>query len=160
MMYAALVAVMLLSLFLIPLGLPGTWVMVAAAAAYGPLTGSPLRVGLVIGAVLLAIAGEVADVLLAGKYAKQYGGSRRAAWGAIGGGLLGALVGVPVPIIGSIVGAFLGAFGGALVAELTTGSGRDIATRAATGAVVGRATAAVFKIGVGIAIAGLVLTAS
>ena len=34
-------------------------------------------------------------------FARRYGGSKRAGWGALAGGLIGAVVGVPVPIIGS-----------------------------------------------------------
>jgi uncharacterized protein YqgC (DUF456 family) len=138
-------------LILIPLGLPGTWIMVAAALGYWILvpTGG---VGMVtvIGTGLLALFGEIIEFSLSGRYARKYGGSRRAGWGAIIGGIVGAFVGVPVPIVGPVIGGFLGSFAGALVAELSRGSGGGTATRVAWGALIGRVTAAAAKVAIGI----------
>ena len=146
-----LAAILLLSLILIPLGLPGTWIMVAAALGYQILvpTGG---VGMVtgIGTGVLALIGELVEFSLAGRYARKYGGSRRAGWGAIIGGIVGAFVGVPIPIVGSVIGAFLGSFAGALVAELSRGSGGGTATRVAWGALIGRVTAAAAKVAIGV----------
>src|SRR5262245_16835983 len=143
--------ILVLSLILIPLGLPGTWIMVAAALGYWILvpTGG---VGMVtvIGTGLLALFGEIIEFSLSGRYARKYGGSRRAGWGAIIGGIVGAFVGVPVPIVGPVIGGFLGSFAGALVAELTRGSGGGAATRVAWGALIGRVTAAAAKVAIGI----------
>jgi uncharacterized protein YqgC (DUF456 family) len=91
--------------------------------------------------------------VLATRFTKRYGGSRRAGWGAIIGGMIGAFVGVPVPIVGSIVGAFVGAFVGALVLEWSRGSGTGIATRVAWGALIGRVTAAAVKVAIGFVMA-------
>ena len=143
--------ILVLSLILIPLGLPGTWIMVAAALGYWILvpTGG---VGMVtvIGTGLLALFGEIIEFSLSGRYARKYGGSRRAGWGAIIGGIVGAFVGVPVPIVGPVIGGFLGSFAGALVAELSRGSGGGAATRVAWGALIGRVTAAAAKVAIGI----------
>ena len=143
--------ILILSLILIPLGLPGTWIMVAAALGYWILvpTGG---VGMVtvIGTGLLALFGEIIEFSLSGRYARKYGGSRRAGWGAIIGGIVGAFVGVPVPIVGPVIGGFLGSFAGALVAELSRGSGGGTATRVAWGALIGRVTAAAAKVAIGI----------
>jgi uncharacterized protein YqgC (DUF456 family) len=143
--------ILVLSLILIPLGLPGTWIMVAAALGYWILvpTGG---VGMVtvIGTGLLALFGEIIEFSLSGRYARKYGGSRRAGWGAIIGGIVGAVVGVPVPIVGPVIGGFLGSFAGALVAELSRGSGGGAATRVAWGALIGRVTAAAAKVAIGI----------
>src|SRR5881296_2890519 len=77
----------LAGLVLVPLGLPGLWVMVAGVVGYGWLTDF------------------------------RYGGSSRAGWGALVGGIVGAVVGVPVPIIGSVIAGFVGSFAGAAILE-------------------------------------------
>jgi hypothetical protein len=147
-----LVIALLVGLALIPLGLPGLWVMVGAALIYS--FAEPDRIGIptLVVLVALAIVAEVLEFLAAGKYAKKYGGSKRAGWGAIIGGIVGAIVGVPVPIIGSVIGAFVGSFGGALVAEMTLGSRMGDATRVAKGALIGRAIATALKVAIGIAL--------
>jgi uncharacterized protein len=60
---------------------------------------------------------------------------------------------VPIPIIGSVIGAFAGSFAGAYIAERTNRSDSAVATRVATGALIGRAAAAAIKTGFGIVIA-------
>src|SRR5439155_123148 len=72
----------------------------------------PMSTLTMIGIVALGIVAEVLDFTLAGSYARKYGGSRKAAWGAIIGGTIGAIVGVPIPIIGSVIGALVGSFVG------------------------------------------------
>src|SRR5438128_9772789 len=119
-----LAAILLLGLIMIPFGFPGTLVIFAATLGYKLLvpTGGVGWIT-VVGVGLLAAVAEWFEWTLAGKFARKYGGSRRAGWGAIIGGLVGAFLGVPLPVVGSVVGAFAGAFIGALVAELTRGSG-------------------------------------
>ena len=156
-----LALVLLGCLLIIPLGLPGTWLMVGAALAYPLLVGDEsIGVGTLIGTALLALAAEVVEFGLAGRYARKYGGSRRAEWGAIIGGLAGAFIGVPVPIVGPVIGAFAGAFIGALAGELTAGSSARDSTRAATGALIGRVVAAAMKVAVGVVIAAWVMVAA
>ncbi len=152
---------LLVSLFLIPLGLPGTWLMLASAIGYNVLVGGDPIGWWTIGLTLaIAVVGEVLEFSLSAKYTKKYGGSRRAGWGAIAGGVIGAIVGVPVPIIGSVIGAFAGSFVGALVAEYTRGGDAKLSTRAATGALVGRAAAAAVKTGLGCVIAAWLFLAA
>jgi len=148
-----LACVILLSLILIVLGLPGLWIMVASAVTYNLVVpGDPIGwVTLIIVAVLALIA-ELLEFSLTGKYARKYGGSRRAGWGAILGGIVGAMVGIPVPIVGSVIGAFVGSFLGALIAELTGGSSTGDATRVAKGALIGRVVSTGLKIGIGFTI--------
>lgn len=148
-----LACVILLSLVLIVLGLPGLWIMVASAVTYNLVVpGDPIGwVTLVIVGVLALVA-ELLEFSLTGKYARKYGGSRRAGWGAILGGIVGAMVGIPVPIIGSVIGAFVGSFLGALIAEFTGGSSAGDATRVAKGALIGRVVSTALKIGIGFTI--------
>lgn len=152
-----LAAIMLVSLFIIPLGLPGTWVMLAAGVGYSLLVPGSISWFTLVAVTVIAVVAEVLEFTLAGQYATKYGGSRRASWGAIIGGIVGAFVGVPVPIIGSIIGAFAGAFAGALVAEYSRGSGVQASTRVATGALIGRAVAAAMKVAAGLIIAAWLL---
>jgi uncharacterized protein YqgC (DUF456 family) len=96
-------------------------------------------------ALLIAVAAEVIEFLIGGRYARKYGGSRRAGWGAILGGLIGAFVGIPIPIVGSVVGAFVGAFVGAAVLEMTKNPEMRGALRVGWGAFIGRIVATAMK---------------
>jgi len=155
-----LAAVCLLSLFMIPLGLPGTWVMIAAGVGYSILVPNSIGVFALVGTTVLAVVGEIFEFTLAGKYARKYGGSRRAGWGAVIGGMVGAFVGVPVPIVGPIIGAFAGAFIGALVFEYSREADHRTATRVAWGALIGRVVAAALKVAIGFAIAAWLVGAA
>jgi uncharacterized protein YqgC (DUF456 family) len=157
----ALALVLLIGLVLVPLGLPGTWVILAAAPAYNWLTGTDaIGTATIVGALVLAVIGEIIEFTLAARYTRVYGGSRRAGWGAILGGLVGAIVGVPVPVIGSVIGAFVGSFIGALLAEWSRGTQTRGAVRVATGAFLGRVFATAAKVGVGAGMAAWILLAA
>lgn len=155
-----LAIIMLVSLFMIPLGLPGTWVMIAAGVGYSILVPQSIGITALVGTTLLAVIAEIFEFTLAGRYARKYGGSRRASWGAVIGGTVGAVVGLPVPIVGPILGAFAGAFLGALVFEYSRGSGAHASTRVATGALIGRVVASALKVGIGVMIAVWLMTAA
>ena len=155
-----LAAVLLLGLVMIPFGLPGTVVILAAAIGYSILVKGSIGIFTLVCVGALLVLGEVIEWTLTAKYTKQYGGSRRASWGAIIGGMVGAFMGVPVPIVGSIIGAFAGAFVGAFAAELTGGSSGGTATRVATGALIGRAVAAAMKVGIGVAMIAWIMFAA
>lgn len=150
---ALLVFALVLGLAAIPFGLPGLWLMVAAAVAYDVHAPAAFAGWTLAGMVTLVALAEAAEFLLTVRYTARYGGSRRATVGAVLGSIAGAIVGVPVPLVGSVVGAFAGAFAGAFVAELTRGSTSEVAGRAATGALLGRAAAAAVKLGAGVALA-------
>ena len=149
-----------LGLVLVPLGLPGLWVMVAGVVGYGWLTDFR-SVGVATMAVVLGLAflGEIIEAWLGFRFARTFGGSRRSAWGALAGGIVGAGLGVPIPIVGSVIGAFLGSFAGAALFEYSLSRTPETAVRAGWGAVVGRATAAAAKIALGVVIAVLAVFA-
>jgi uncharacterized protein len=148
-----LAVVILLSLVLIVLGLPGLWIMVASAVTYNLIVpGEPIGWFTLVAVAILALLAELLEFTMTGSYARKYGGSRRAGWGAIIGGMIGAFVGFPVPIVGPVIGAFIGSFCGALVAELTGGASAGDATRVAKGALIGRVMSTVLKIGIGFTI--------
>ena len=149
-----LLALSLVGLAMIPLGLPGLWVMVTGVLAYGWLTGFR-SVGVAMIAIVLGLAflGEIIENWIGFRYAKRYGGSTRSGWGALIGGLIGATIGVPVAVIGSVLGAFIGAFIGAALFEYSYSRHPGVATRAGWGAVLGRAAGAAVKIALGVVIA-------
>ena len=145
--------VIIVSLILIVLGLPGLWIMVASAVVYNMIVpGDPIGWFTLVAVAVLALVAELLEFSLTGRYARKYGGSRRASWGAILGGIIGAMVGFPIPIIGPIIGAFVGSFCGALFAELTGGTSAGDATRVAKGALIGRVVSTMLKIGIGFTI--------
>ena len=151
---AILILGLVTGLLLVPLGLPGLWVMVGTILVYGWLTDfRSLSVALIAIVLAVALLGEVVESWLGFHFAKRYGGSNRSGWGALIGGIVGAIVGVPVPVIGSVIGAFLGSFVGAALFEWSASRQLGVATRAGWGSVVGRAAAAAVKIALGVVIA-------
>lgn len=151
----------LVGLVIIPLGLPGLWIMVAGLVGYGWLTDfRSVGAAIILIALGLAFLGELLETWLGFRLARRYGGSRRAAWGALVGGLVGAVTGVPVPVVGSVLGGFLGSFAGAALFEYTHSRATDTSVRAGWGAVVGRAAAAAVKIALGLVIAVLGVVAA
>ena len=156
-----LVAALLLSLILIALGLPGLWVMIASAVIYNILVGTePIGWFTLVCVGILAAIAEIIEWTLSGRFARKYGGSRRAAWGAVMGGTLGAILGFPLPIIGPLIGAFVGSFVGALVGEVSAGGTHRDATRVAWGALIGRVAATAIKMAIGAAIASWIFFAA
>ena len=151
----ALVLIELAALCMVALGLPGTWVQVAVAGAIAWTMDAGGRSFLAI--VALAVAGELVELASARWGAQRFGGSRRAAWGALAGGFAGLFVGVPVPIVGPLVTSFVGTFAGAIVGEMW---GRGLVApelRIGLGAVIGRAVGVGVKLGIAMAIALLTL---
>lgn len=158
MWYLLLVAALVAGFLLIPLGLPGIWLMIAAAVGY-KLFAQPVGLSWTVLGVAIALAAlaELLEFWLSLRYTRRYGGSPRAGWWALIGGLVGAVLGVPVPIVGSVIGAFLGSFLGALVGEYSVTRHAETAQRAAWGSLVGRVVATAVKTGLGLAIGVLVL---
>jgi uncharacterized protein YqgC (DUF456 family) len=155
MAFTVLTLVLILSLVMIALGLPGLWVMIASAVVYNITTHTnAISWFTLIGVGVLALIAEYIEFTMSARYARKYGGSRRAGCGAMIGGTIGVFLGVPVPIVGPLIGAFIGSFVGALVGELTVGSSKSDSARVATGALIGRVVATAMKMGVGCAIAG------
>jgi uncharacterized protein len=138
-------------LLLIPFGLPGLWLIVLGILGYGWLTDFRTLSGVLVGVILLlALAGELLESWISYRFARRYGGSKRAGWGALIGGLVGVAVGVPVPVVGSIVAGFIGAFVGAALFEYTAQRESGAAAKAGWGAVLGRAVAAGTKMAIGV----------
>ena len=86
-----LIAILVLALFMIPLGLPGLWIMIGVVAV-GAVMG---HIGLTVTVIALAIAtiAELIEFFIVKRLTNQYGGSKKAFWGALAGGLAGVIVG-------------------------------------------------------------------
>lgn len=147
---AAVLVVLLGGLLIIPLGLPGLWVMLLALAV--PAWRGDLSAWLYVGLLALGGLAELAEFLAVRRASARWGGSRRAFWGAILGGLAGAAVGAPLPLAGPLVGIFLGSFLGAFLFSWLETRSVGVSARVGWGAVVGRALAAGAKV-----VAGLVI---
>jgi uncharacterized protein YqgC (DUF456 family) len=144
------VAVMVVSLFLTPLGLPGNWIMIGVLAV-GAITG---RIGAapLIGLLLVAIAADVVEFFIVKRLNTRYGGSNRAFWGAIAGGVIGVVVGMPVPVLGSILAGLAGTFAGAVAVTLLERRTATAAARVGWGVLIGRAFSAAAKTAAGVVI--------
>jgi len=152
-------------LVVIPLGLPGVWIMLGLAgliewldSLYLPADDGQTFSWWVLGVCLaIAVAGEILEFLAGVIGTKQGGGTKRGMWGALIGGILGAFVLTPflwfVPVVGSLVGALLGTFIGAVVGELSAqGSTLSGSLKPATGATIARILATIAKVGVAVVI--------
>src|SRR5438309_11351777 len=84
-------------LVLVPLGLPGLWVMVGGVLGYGALTGFR-TIGVATIAIVLGLAflGGLLEWWEGFALTERYGASRRSGWGALAGGMAVAKVGMPV----------------------------------------------------------------
>lgn len=142
--------VMGLSLVLIPIGVPGTWLMVAVLAL-GFWLGD-VTVAILLVCLAIAGAAEIAEFVIVQRLNVRWGGSRLAFWGAIVGGIVGVVVGMPIPIIGSIIAGFIGTFAGAALATLYETRRFDATFRVGWGVLLGRMWAAAAKVAAGVII--------
>ena len=125
--YAILLLLVLAATWLLTVvGMPGNWLMVAAAALYAWLVpddaAGAIGWGVVLTLAILAVLGELLEALAGVFGAAKAGGSRRGAalalLGSMVGGLVGMVVGLPIPIIGPLVAAVLFASIGALLGAM------------------------------------------
>lgn len=145
------------------LGLPGTWLMVASTALLawwqwngGKEAGPQMfSLGVLIAIGVLALVGEVLELVAGLVGSKKAGGTK---WGAVGA-ILGTIVGgiaatfvIPVLIIGSIIGACLGAAIGAGAFEMISGRTLKPSVKSGVGAGVGRFGGMIIKLGIGVLI--------
>jgi uncharacterized protein YqgC (DUF456 family) len=154
---AFVVAAMLGCLLLIPLGLPGLWLIVVLT--FGLMLAGSLSwpFGLTVAGV--ALVTELAEFLVLGGFGRRFGGSAKAFWGAVLGGMAGLFVGVPIPVVGPIVTGFLGTFLGAgLVTYLETRS-LERSAWVGWGVLLARSVSVALKVGVALGVVISVATA-
>jgi len=148
----------LAALLMIPLGLPGTFLQVVAAlalvvASNGARMSWPW-VGVFLG---LALLGELVEFLSGQWGAKRFGGSKKAAWGAVLGGIAGLFFGglVPPPLLGALLVSLIGTFSGAVLGEMLAQKNSSPNLRIGFGAVLGRALGVSVKLCIALLIAVL-----
>jgi len=150
----ATVVSMLVCLLLIPLGLPGLWLI--AVLTLGLTLAGKVAWSVALGVVGVTAVAEVLELLVLRRFGAAFGGTSRAFWGAVLGGMAGLFVGLPVPIVGSIVTAFVGSFLGAgAVTLLETGSLAHSA-RVGWGVLLARTVAVGLKVAVASAVIAVV----
>ena len=140
----------IISLVLVILGLPGTWVIVAISAVMTFYFDGdhPAAMRLTTFWILVGLAcfGELLEFIAGAMGVNKLGGARRSAFLAIVGSIIGAIaglfIGTPVPVIGSVVVSLLlggaGAFAGAVLGELWVGKNWDEAIQIGNAAFWGR----------------------
>ncbi|MCF8110331.1 MAG: DUF456 domain-containing protein [Desulfobacteraceae bacterium] len=149
---AVLIIFCLAGFILIPLGMPGTFVIIAGAVLYNLITWSMAISAATLAALLaLALVGEILEYILGMKLAQRRGTSRPAVIGAIVGGIVGTFAGIPVPVLGPLIGLFAGVFIGAFLVELVSGKNFSEAFHSAIAAFYGRLGAVFAKTLVGAA---------
>lgn len=145
-----LVLLMVGALFLIPLGLPGIWIMILVLVG---MTVLGEVAWITLGAlVLLALVAEGVEWATVAWMGKRYGGSSRAFWGAIAGGLLGVVIGMPIPIVGPLLAGIAGTFLGAAAVTLHETRSLETASRVGWGTALGRTIAVGVKTAAGLVI--------
>lgn len=145
-------------LLVIPLGIPGQFVIAGAATLFTLVAGSAVLPWWVpitlLGLAVFAEAGEAAAGFLG---AKQARGSVWSAVGGMGGGIAGAILGSAVaPILGSLAGALAGTFAGAFAVEYSRGGHAPNAKAVAKGALLGRLAGSLIKLVTGAVMIALV----
>ncbi len=141
--------------FLVVLGLPGTWILLLLAGGLqfadgwwrdgGEHTFSWWTLGV---AIAIALIGEALETMAGIAGAKSGGASKRGMIGALIGGIAGAVVGAGMLAgIGAIPGGFVGAAAGAIVGELShPHMTLEKSLKPASGAAVGRLAGTMMKL--------------
>ena len=142
-------------------GLPGTWVIVAAALVYAWATGfAGVTWGTIGWLGGLAVVGEGIEFLASSAAATGARPSRRVFAGTLLGSFAGGLLGVPFLFgIGALFGALAGAFAGAAVAVASEGGDRGAALSTGFAAMRGRLLGFVLKAAVAVLMVLLVAAA-
>jgi uncharacterized protein YqgC (DUF456 family) len=139
---------MVVGLLIIPLGIPGQFLIAAAAALFTLVAGAEvLPWWVVITLACLAVLAEVGEAAAGLLGARKAQGSVCGALGGMAGGIAGAILGSAVtPIIGSLAGALAGTFAGAFAVEYYRTTHAADARAVAKGALIGRIAGSLIKL--------------
>ncbi len=145
MLYLWLILLLILNLLALSasfLLMPGNWMMVIATILFGwwQWDARPFSAATLIVITILALMGEIVEMVTGIGGACKAGAGGRGAIGAFIGAILGAVAGtflIPFPIIGTLLGACLGA--GFLSCWLERSGGKEVhqAVRSGMGAGMG-----------------------
>ncbi len=141
---AAVAAVMVVGLFGVVLPfLPGLFLILAAAVAYGFLVGfSSIAVAVLVAMGILVVISIIKSFIIPSKAAAESGASGWSQFGAVVGGVTGFFI---VPVFGLIIGALAGM----VLTELAIKGNWDEAWTATKGAAKGFGISALIDLGLG-----------
>ncbi len=150
--YIVFHVVLLIGLILIPLGLSGTFIIVGDVLVFSLFDKfDKIPIWVIIVFFIVSVLGEVVEYLSSVVGTKKFGASNLSIVlmfvFMIAGGLIGASFTFG---IGAMFGAIIGAFIGALVGELISKKNLTQALKAGTGAFLGKMTAWIVKVSIGI----------
>lgn len=152
------ITLMVMSLFLLFLGLPGTWVILGLAGLWDFFTEGSFfgwQFFWLLG--ILALVGEAAEFAAGHFGAKKFGGSSKGSIGGMVGAVIGGIMCAPLFFgFGALAGALLGGFAGCWLVEICSGKKNTAAMRAAFGATLGRFGGFTIKLGIGIGMIWLI----
>jgi uncharacterized protein len=134
------ILVLLLGVFSILFGLPGTIVILLACIVYSLLTGFE-KFGFKIILILAGISllAELLEFYLGFRGAAKFGASKGSIMASLIGAVAGAVLMTPFLLgLGTLIGAFLGGFAGTFIVEIIHRKDLKPAMRASYGAVAGR----------------------
>jgi uncharacterized protein len=166
-----LVIVLLASWLLTLLSLPGNWLMVMATALYAffmpPDSRAAIGWPVVIAILIMAVLGEIIELVSGAAGTAKAGGTRRGAVFALAGSLVGSIlglfVGLPIPVVGPIFAALLfaglGAMAGAIFGEFSVGKDLTTSWQIGKAAFGGRLIGSLAKILLGAAMLVVVVAA-
>ncbi len=148
-----------LSLLATVVGVPGNWILVAAALVVGLATGfAKMTLTTFLLCAGLAVLGEVIESVLGAVIVARRGGSKLGVVGSIVGGFAGVILGSGLfPPLGSVLLGFVGAFLGAVFGEILRHPDMDIALRIGFWSFIGRMAATAAKLSVGCVIFWLIV---
>ena len=146
--YSVFYLAMLAGVLVIPFGIPGQFLIVAAALAFALVAGSnTLSLWVVLVLLGIALLAEIIEAIAGFMGARGAKGSVRSSFAAAIGGILGALAGSLIaPVLGSLLGAFAGTFAGAYTVEYRRSRTSKGAAAVARGALTGRVVGSITKV--------------
>lgn len=154
------IVLMVLSLMLIFLSLPGNWVILILAGLWSFFT-QAAGFGWSFFALLIGLAalGELVEFLAGYFGSKRYGGTNKGSVGGMIGAVAGAILCAPFFFgLGALPGALAGSFTGTFLMEKSHGMESQAAINAAFGSTLGRFGGFVVKLGIGISMVWMCAT--
>ena len=141
------------------LSLPGNWIVLILGIVAGGVEGfNQINLTIILVLLGLAVFGELLEFLVSYFGTRVGGASRLASLAALVFGLVGAFaLGAWIPVVGALLGAFAGAFLGGFLVEMFTQRKIGRAWRAGIAAMFGRAGSIISKIAVGAAMIVLII---
>jgi uncharacterized protein YqgC (DUF456 family) len=157
MLYVWLILLVLFNLIwllLVLFGLPGNWLIVTSTClfAWWRWEQSVFSIYTLVAIGLLAVLGELFELLGGIHGAKRAGASRRGSIAALAGAILGAILGtfmIPILFLGTILGACVGAGLGTWAIEVSRGRKMEESVLCGFGAGLGELIGITAKVTIG-----------